>query len=151
MCFAHISQPGCLWWSQISTIAKKAWSLVYIPNDAGLGQKKPSTFSGLLLQKVNNGRKLIFELCLPQDLKICLISQSSPKNNIKPMCIILSFFKKWTQNARSKLDYQPFICITCVGIEVAEPSGPPPPPKKTWGQSQARRIQVLGVACRFEG
>jgi hypothetical protein len=51
--------------AKISTSAKKAWSSVYILNDAGLGQKKPrNPYSGLLLKKANNARNLIFNVYL---------------------------------------------------------------------------------------
>ncbi len=44
------------------------------PNAAGI-------FSGLILKELNTVRQLIFKLCLPQDLKICLILHSPQKNN----------------------------------------------------------------------
>jgi hypothetical protein len=111
-------------WIRIRIHSKMSW----IRNTAGRNRKSLAIFSSLLLKNANNTRMLIFKLCLPQDLKIYIISQSSPKN--KPLCIIQSFYKKWSQNAWSKLDYQPFICVTYVCMEVTEPSGRPPKKKK---------------------
>jgi hypothetical protein len=95
-------------------------------------------------KKVTYVRNLIFKLCLPQDLKICFVSQFPPKN--EPLCIILSFYKNWSQKARSRLDYPPslhvnYMCGHGGSLEVVVPSDPDPsppprpPPQKKWGQN----------------
>ncbi len=130
------------------------------PNDAGVAQKLLGIFSGLILEKVNNVRKLIFDLCLPQDLKICLISQFPPKNEL--LCIISSFYKNGPKNrcqslscvlnvqARRYLDL-----LTLVTLQPTTPS--PPPPKKCEVKvglllrtPDSVAFRVLNVACRFD-
>jgi hypothetical protein len=81
-----------------------------------------------LLKKVFYVKRLIFKLCLPQDLVIHFNPYFSPKNN--PNFIILNIYKKWSQKARSKLSYAPpFMCIECVSMEEFVHSALSPSPK----------------------
>ncbi len=71
---------------------------LFNPHEDEEGQKSLATFSGLMLEKVTKVRRLIFKLCLPQDITIDLnphypphylqyimLLIYCPKNEIKPI------------------------------------------------------------------
>ena len=84
-----------------------------------------------MLKKVFYVKRLIFKLCLPQDLVIHFNPYFSQKNNLN--FIILNIYKKMVPKSEVKIELRPpFMCIECVSMEefvpsALSPSAPPSP------------------------